>query len=112
MPSDSKRTSILGELKRPLLQPSGPVSQRLEEQLLGTQETGREVGQPVPNRAEPARVATVPVTFHLPVELRDKIKLTAQAKKKTMIEIAIEALQTYLDKDPVSEADLRRLLGL
>jgi predicted transcriptional regulator len=64
------------------------------------------------NRAAAPRAVTTPVTFHLPVELRDKLKLTAQAKQKTMVEIAIEALRTYLEKNPVSESDLRRMLGL
>jgi len=57
-------------------------------------------------------VPTVPVTFHLPIELRDRIKITAQAKQKTMLEIAVEALQDYLDRNHVSESDLRKLLGL
>jgi predicted transcriptional regulator len=52
------------------------------------------------------------VTFHLPIELRDRIKVTAQAKQVTMLEIATAALEQYLERNPVSEADLRRLLGL
>jgi hypothetical protein len=46
------------------------------------------------------------------VELRDRIKITAQAKQKTMVDLAIEAFADYLERNPVSEADLRKLLGL
>ena len=112
MPSDPKR-SVLSDLKRPLMQPVAVSSQKLEEQLLGTEQatTPIEVAQQEHHAAVP-RPVTTPVTFHLPVELRDKLKLTAQAKQKTMVEIAIEALRTYLEKNPVSESDLRRMLGL
>jgi hypothetical protein len=44
--------------------------------------------------------------------MRDRIKLTAQAKGVTQLELAKAALQEYLDKNPVSEQDLRRLLNL
>jgi len=95
------------------MQPVAVSSQKLEEHLLGAEEaeTPIEVAQQEYHAAVP-RPAPTPVTFHLPVELRDKIKLTAQAKQKTMVEIAIEALRTYLEKNPVSESDLRRMLGL
>lgn len=111
MPSDPKR-SVLSDLKRPLMQPVSVSSQKLEEHLLGAEQatTPMEVAQQEHHAAP--RPVTTPVTFHLPVELRDKLKLTAQAKQKTMVEIAIEALRTYLEKNPVSESDLRRMLGL
>jgi hypothetical protein len=105
MPSDPKR-SVLSDLKRPLMQPTAISSQKLEEHLLGSEQTA------TPMEISTPRVITTPVTFHLPVELRDKLKLTAQAKQKTMVEIAIEALRTYLEKNPVSESDIRRMLGL
>ena len=112
MPSDPKR-SVLSDLKRPLMQPVVVSSHKLEEHLLGTEQATipAEVAQHE-HRAATPRAVTTPVTFHLPVELRDKLKLTAQAKQKTMVEIAIEALRTYLEKNPVSESDLRRMLGL
>jgi hypothetical protein len=112
VPSDPKR-SVLSDLKRPLMQPVAVSSQKLEEHLLGAEQatTPMEVAQQE-HRAATPRAVTTPVTFHLPVELRDKLKLTAQAKQKTMVEIAIEALRTYLEKNPVSESDLRRMLGL
>jgi hypothetical protein len=112
MPSDPKR-SVLSDLKRPLMQPGAISSQKLEERLLGPEQA-----TPVletssqEHRMTAPRAVTTPVTFHLPVELRDKLKLTAQAKQKTMVEIAVEALRTYLEKNPVSESDLRRMLGL
>jgi hypothetical protein len=112
VPGDPKR-SVLSDLKRPLMEPGPASSHVLEKRLLGEEEESG-AGEVVPpaDRRTAARVATVPVTFHLPVELRDKLKLTAQAKQKTMVEIAIEALRAYLEKNPVSESDLRRLLGL
>ncbi len=108
MPSNPKR-SVLSDLKRPLVQPVAVSSQKLEEHLLGSEQ--EEVNQQ-DHRVNTPRVVTIPVTFHLPVELRDKLKLTAQAKQKTMVEIAVEALRSYLEKNPVSESDLRRMLGL
>ena len=112
MPSDPKR-SVLSDLKRPLMQPGPISSQKLEERLLGSEapSAAMEISQQE-NRAAAPRTVTTPVTFHLPVELRDKLKLTAQAKQKTMVEIAVEALRAYLEKNPVSESDLRRMLGL
>jgi len=117
MPSDPKR-SVLSELRRPLIQPSATVSTALEERLLGSAPketasstssgTERQVTRPKAKQ----RVPTVPVTFHLPIELRDKIKITAQAQQKTMLEIAVEAFQDYLQRNKVSEEDLRKLLGL
>jgi len=124
MPGDPKR-SVLSELKKPLIQPAGAIPAGLEERLLGstkevpglspvaaaagiTTRTAQEGARP----AAKQRVPTVPVTFHLPIELRDKIKITAQAQQKTMLEIAVEALQDYLNRNKVSEEDLRRLLGL
>lgn len=126
MSGDAKR-SILGDLKRPLIQPASAVSSELEERLLGSTGAAGAAAAPVhpeeapvqqdgpggrSRRGSKARVPTVPVTFHLPVELRDRIKITSQAKQKTMLEIAIDAFQDYLERNPVSEADLRRLLGL
>ena len=111
MSGDAKR-SILGDLKKPLLQPSTAVPAELEERLLGTAPAEPASAPPPRRREARTRVATVPVTFHLPVELRDRIKITAQAKQKTMLEIAMEALEEYLARNPVLEADLKRLLGL
>jgi hypothetical protein len=107
--------SVLSSLKRPLLtnQPQS-VPTVLEEKLLGP-EHGREVTIPEPSRnilERSGKVPTVPVTFHLPIAMRDRLKLTAQAKGLTQLEIAKTALQEYLDKHPVSEQDLRRLLNL
>jgi hypothetical protein len=113
VPGDPKR-SVLSGLKRPLMQPVVVSSQKLEEHLLGG-EQGATTPMEAPQQehlAEIPRAVTTPVTFHLPVELRDKLKLTAQAKQKTMVEIATEALRSYLEKNPVSESDLRRMLGL
>ncbi len=111
MSSNPKR-SVLSDLKRPLMEPVAISSQRMEEHLLGTGSTNTgEIPQQEHKTSAP-RTITIPVTFHLPVDLRDKLKLTAQAKQKTMVEIAIEALRTYLEKNPVSESDLRRILGL
>jgi hypothetical protein len=121
MPGESKR-SVLSELKKPLLQPPNLIPAELEEHLLGTAAPPATESealrpeteiQPTPSgRRSKARVPTVPVTFHLPVELRDRIKITAQAKQKTMLDLAVEAFDDYLDRNPVSEADLRRLLRL
>jgi hypothetical protein len=125
MPGESKR-SVLSELKKPLLQPPTLVPAALEEHLLGTAtapypatkpgslppEAEIPPEPPISGRRSKTRVPTVPVTFHLPVELRDRIKITAQAKQKTMVDLAIEAFADYLGRNPVSEADLRRLLGL
>lgn len=112
MPGDPKR-SILSDLKRPLIEPVTPTPKELEERLLGIQEKPPAVPPSLQDqRGTNGRVPTVPVTFHLPVELRDKLKLTAQAKQLTMVEIATEALRAYLDNNPVSEQDLRRMLGM
>lgn len=112
MSSDPKR-SVLSDLKRPLMEPTAISSAKLEEHLLGPKQPADVAELPPQEPRVPApRTITTPVTFHLPVELRDKLKLTAQAKQKTMVEIAIEALRTYLDNNPVSESDLRRMLGL
>jgi hypothetical protein len=125
MPGESKR-SVLSELKKPLLQPPNLVPAGLEEHLLGTTPAPQPVSEPeafrpvteihseriASGRPSKVRVPTVPVTFHLPVELRDRIKITAQAKQKTMVDLAIEAFADYLERNPVSEADLRKLLGL
>ena len=111
MPSDPKR-SVLSDLRRPLMQPGATSSQKLEEHLLGSDQPTVAMEVPRQEHRAPPRTVTTPVTFHLPVELRDKLKLTAQATQKTMVEIAVEALRTYLDKNPVSESDLRRMLGL
>lgn len=108
MSGDSKPRSVLSELKKPLLQPSIPPSEALEARLLGA--TGGTA--PAPLEPRKSKEPTVPVTFHLPVKLRDRIKVTAQAHDRTMLEIAVEALETYLDRHPVTESDLRRLLGL
>ncbi len=108
MSGDSKPRSVLSELKKPLLQHTMPPSEALEARLLGV------AAGAAPAAAEPrkAKEPTVPVTFHLPVKLRDRIKVTAQAHDRTMLEIAVEALENYLDQHPVTESDLRRLLGL
>ena len=121
MSGDFKPRSVLSELRKPLLQPPAAVSPALEERLLGPAPAPSFPDPVAP--AQPAaavavapaarkKVPTVPVTFHLPVDLRDKVKVTAQAKQTTMLEIAVEALNEYLTKNPVSEADFRRLLGL
>lgn len=119
--SGNPKRSVLSDLRRPLVQPTSTVPAGLEEQLLGAPSTPpitNAAPETTPARTELGvrttkhRVPTVPVTFHLPIELRDKIKITAQAKQKTMLEIAVEALQDYLDRNQVSEADLRKLLGL
>jgi len=116
---DTKPRSVLSELRKPqLIEPSSAVPAALEEKLLGGgQGSGTAAvlakSEPVePARGKRTKVPTVPVTFHLPVELRDRIKLTAQAKQKTMLELALEAFQEYLGRNPVSEQDLRRLLGM
>jgi hypothetical protein len=116
MPGDAKR-SVLSDLRKPLAQPTSSVPPGMEQHLLGRSAAGSErvdasAGPESGKRASKQRVPTVPVTFHLPIDLRDKIKLTAQAKQRTMLEIAVEALRDYLDRNQVSEADLRRLLGL
>jgi hypothetical protein len=115
MSGDAKR-SILGELKRPLFEPTASVSAALEEKLLGTAPKPQPppAAEPPSAPARPPRgkTPTVPVTFHLPVALRDRVKITAQAQQRTMVEIACEALERYLEENPVSENDLRRLLGL
>ena len=129
MSVDIKPRSVLSDLKRPLMQPHSGISAELENRLLGT--ALPVAAEPKPAMAEPpapavqaaprveapvaakkAKTPTVPVTFHLPIELRDKVKLTAQAKQTTMLEIAVEALNDYLGRNPVSEADVRRMLGL
>ena len=128
MSVDIKPRSVLSDLKRPLMQPHSGISAELESKLLGTAmpviaEPKSLPDQPAsPSQAMPrveappalkkAKTPTVPVTFHLPIELRDKVKLTAQAKQTTMLEIAVEALNDYLSRNPVSEADVRRMLGL
>ncbi|MBM3738126.1 MAG: hypothetical protein FJW39_20280 [Acidobacteria bacterium] len=113
MSGESKPRSVLSELKRPLLAHSVPVSGDLEDHLLGR---GGAVPAPdpasLPGASRKAKVPTVPVTFHLPLELRDRLKVTAQAHQRTMLDIAVEALNDYLSRNPVTERDLRRLLGL
>ncbi len=111
MSGDPKR-SVLSDLRKPLAQPTSNVPVGLEERLLGSVTTPAESSDESGKRITKKRVPTVPVTFHLPIELRDKIKLTAQAKQRTMLEIAVEALRDYLERNQVSEADLRKLLGL
>lgn len=119
MSGDTKR-SVLSDLRRPLLQPSSVVPAALEEKLLGGASSGSvALPAPEPRPVEPAPAAqsrakapTVPVTFHLAISLRDRLKITAQAQQRTMVEIASEALEEYLSRHPVSEADVRRLLGL
>lgn len=118
MSDQSKPRSVLSELKKPLIQPTSAVNPELEQRLLG----GDRLPPPAPPAPEPpppvaeprakGKAPTVPVTFHLPVRLRDRIKITAQAQQRTMLEIAVEAFESYLDRHPVSEQDLRRLLGL
>lgn len=110
MSGESKVRSVLSELKRPLLAaPASAAQSPLEEHLLGQ-------GSPLPNpeaaAARRQKVPTVPVTFHLPVELRDRIKIAAQARRRTMLDIAVEALNEHLARNPVTEQDLRRMLGL
>ena len=125
MSGDTKPRSVLSELKRPLLSQPQTVSQTLEERLLGPMAAAPALEPPPAATPEPltvketpkeapkkAKEPTVPVTFHLPVKLRDRIKVTAQAQQRTMLEIAVEALEGYLDHHPVTETDLRRLLGL
>ena len=125
MSGDLKPRSVLSDLRKPLLQAPASISPALEERLLGgAAGAGFAVAfEPPPDPVAPAmpgpvqsparkKVPTVPVTFHLPVDLRDKIKVTAQAKQMTMLEIAVDALNGYLAQHPVSESDLRRLLGL
>jgi hypothetical protein len=114
MSGDAKRNpSVLSGLKRPLLQGDATATRALEEHLLGP-EPSASIGESQEPAVglKPPRVPTVPVTFHLPIDLRDKLRITAQAKQKTMVEMAIEALRTYLEKNAVSEADLRRMLGM
>lgn len=129
MSVDIKPRSVLSDLKRPLMQPHSGISAELENKLLGTAlpvvsepksvtpDPPAPQAQAMPRVDAPAalkkaKTPTVPVTFHLPIELRDKVKLTAQAKQTTMLEIAVEALNDYLGRNPVSEADVRRMLGL
>ena len=109
MPGDAKPRSILSELKKPLLPQASTSPNALEEKLLGVQGAAP---APAPPSSHKAKEPTVPVTFHLPVRLRDRIKVTAQAQQRTMLEIAVEALEGYLDGHRVTETDLRRLLGL
>jgi hypothetical protein len=112
MSGDAKPRSILSELKKPLLQPNPGASQALEDKLLGTSGTAPALAPEPPPMPRKAKEPTVPVTFHLPVKLRDRIKVSAQAQQRTMLEIAVEALEAHLDRHPVTETDLRRLLGL
>lgn len=135
MSVDTKSRSVLSELKKPLIQPAPtPVPDALEQRLLGVATAARpqtvvepppppspaaaapvqDFAPPVaePPSARRSKLPTVPVTFHLPVRLRDRIKVTAQAQQRTMLEIAVEALEGYLERHPVSEQDVRRLLGL
>jgi hypothetical protein len=118
MPGDTKR-SVLSDLRRPLLQPPSTVSAALEEKLLGVPAVTPSSPPPASavesgedTRSTRGKVPTVPVTFHLPIALRDRLKLTAQAQQRTMVDLASEALEQYLDHHPVSEAAVRRLLGL
>jgi len=112
MSDQPKSRSILSELKKPLIQPAAAVDPVLEQRLLGGPHAAPAPASPPPDTRAKAKIPTVPVTFHLPVRLRDRIKITAQAQQRTMVEIAVEALESYLDRHPVSEDDLRRLLGL
>ncbi|SRR5581483_2690789 len=122
MPGDPTRNrSVLSSLKPSLVQPAAaPPPAELERKLLGdTPEPERETVaiEPAPRMEGPGerrrgKVPTTPVTFHLPIELRNRIKLTAQAKGMTMTDFVIDALEIHLEKNAISEADVRRLLGL
>lgn len=118
--SDSKQRASLLNLRRPdtdekkplLVPASAPTTPALEEALLGREGTHREPEpkpQPEPRQE---KEPTTPVTFHLPIRLRDRIRMTARVKNMTQLEVAKAALEAYLDSHPVSEAEIRALLSL
>ncbi len=115
MSGDTKPRSVLSELKRPLLQSAGALPPGVEEHLLGRGPSRNPPPAPVSSEPAPVRrpkAPTIPVTFHLPVDLRDRLKVTAQAKQRTMLDLAVEALSEYMSRNPVTEQDLRRMLGI
>jgi hypothetical protein len=109
--SSEQRRSILSNLAKPsLAQPRSIATPAAEEKLLGYAEAPVAPAPIADVRKE--KVPTTPVTFHLPIDLRDKLKITAQAKGTTMLELVREAIEKHLSDNPVSEADLRKLLRL
>ena len=117
--SDNKHRASLLNLRRPganekqaLFVPTSVAAPELEDALLG-KEGGLHPSAPeIEHELRQEKESTIPVTFHLPVRLRDKIRMTARAKNITMLEFAKAALETHLERHPVTEAELRALLNL
>jgi hypothetical protein len=119
--SSDNRGSVLANLRKPsLVQPVQQVNAALEEKILGPAPSESSSGasaHPVaaPINTEPAvqtrrpKEPTTPVTFHLPIKLRDRIKKTAQAKGITMLELVTEAIEVHLDKNRPTVEELKRM---
>ncbi len=119
--SSDNRGSVLANLRKPsLVQPVQQVNAALEEKILGPAQPESSSGtsaQPAAERLPAERAvqtrrskeATTPVTFHLPVKLRDRIKKTAQAKGITMLELVTEAIEVHLDKNRPTTEELKRM---
>lgn len=111
--SSNERRSVLSSMPRPSLnQTVVPVAPEAEQALLGGRSSETVVPVSSVESKTRGKIPTVPVTFHLPIEMRDRLKVTAQIKNTTMLELAREAFRRFLDENPVSEADIRRALGL
>lgn len=55
----------------------------------------------MPRRASPAGAGTVPITAHLPKEVRDRLKILAVRLDRTMNDLMAEALSDLFAKhDP------------
>lgn len=118
--SDNRR-SVLSTMPRPsLAQPVVHTNPEAEEALLGGGEAVRApavpgVIEPLPAPVQiqkPVKVATAPVTFHLPVTLHKQLKIASQVRGTTMLDIVRQQLERYLQQNPLTEAELRQLMDL
>lgn len=112
--SDNNRPgSILRNLHRPSL-----VSAEAEQALLGqgnappARPQSEATPTIAPRKVADERTPTVPVTFHLPVQLRDQLRRVALARNQTMVNLVRQQLEHYLAANPLTEEERNRLLGL
>jgi hypothetical protein len=106
MPSNRQRGGLVG-LKRPLLEAAPAAGS-----------TGESAGPPAPAapaasamQPPPAAPVTRPATYHLPVDLLQRLRATCRIKNTTMVEFVRQAIEEALERQRPTREEIGRLLG-
>lgn len=76
----------------------GPAPQVEAELAEGAEDRGRPPSPPAARRTQPSRVGTVPITVHLPKDVRRQLKQLALDEERTVADLVAEALNLVFAK--------------